>query len=436
MHSGHTDEGSAVLRGVLRELGLPALETRGEVIRSLLVNRAAIALGGHRHRERPAAEVPAADFLRIDACWSAMTGFTLISAIRPFAFQARYVREAFRIGEPGRLAIAFAGEAFVYGHDEAKAERFLERAYHFAERSADPAVQAIVLLFDGWRHVLIGSWPGGRERFARASQILREQCTGQAWARDTAQIFEGHTLAHQGDFDELRRHVAAMLHEASLRGDRYLRDAVPYHLFLADLAADAPAALRDAVGVATSPGLPAEIGVPHWGAVAAEACASLYEDDPRRALRPVEAIWPGLERSLLLRSAAFRREAITVRARVHIAGMIVGDPRSEAIAQTMVRALRKDRTAATRALGTLMEACLEHARRRDAEAIVGFESAAAAFDSLAMRALAAAARWRRGELLGGAEGNSLIEKARSRLLADAVRKPERFVAVLAPAISR
>jgi hypothetical protein len=432
MHSGLTDEGSAVLNEVLRELGLRVPETRSGAITMLLANRAAIALRGRRYRERRAEDVPAADLLRLDACWSAMSGFSVTSVLRATAFQARHARDAFRAGEPGHMAIAFAGEAFFHAHNRARAAGFTARSYELAERAADPSVPAIVRLLDGWRLIEIGSFAGAREKFAVAEQVLRSRCTGHAWARDTAQIFEGIVIYHQGHFGELRRHVAQIQREARVRGDLYLSDSVPYHIYLGDLAGDEPAALREAVRVATARGLPDELGIQHWGAVQALACTELYEGDPRAALALVEDMWPGLERSLLLIAAAFRREAITVRARVLVAMVLAGESRWERPAAKMIRKLKTDRTAATRALGLSLGACLARAQGKLAEATRGFAEAIAAFDEQGMIAQAAAARFRLGELEGGDVGQALVDMARATLLAESVRKPERFLRIFAP----
>ena len=50
-----------------------------------------------------------------------------------------------------------------------------------------------------------------------------------------------------------------------------------------------------------------------------------------------------------------------------------------------------------------------------------------------MIAQAAAARFRLGELEGGDVGQALVDIARAALLAESVRKPERFLRIFAPA---
>jgi hypothetical protein len=289
----------------------------------------------------------------------------------------------------------------------------------------------MVLLFDGWRHIELGHWPGAYERLGGAETLLRERCTGHAWARDTAQVFTGIALGHQGKLAEQRQHVARILADARARGDFYLEASVPLHLFLSDLAADDPGALREAVRRAVERGLPREVGIQHWGVVQAEASASLYEGDGAAALARVEAIWPAMRRSLLLASVAFRREALFVRGRALIT---VGGGRRLAEAASIARTLEGDRTGATRAIGALLTASVRAAGRHR-HAVDAYQRAAIALDAHGMRVLAAIARWRRGELVGGGGGASLIADANATLVSAAVLRPERLVALLAPGMA-
>jgi hypothetical protein len=49
-----------------------------------------------------------------------------------------------------------------------------------------------------------------------------------------------------------------------------------------------------------------------------------------------------------------------------------------------------------------------------------------------MPLFAAAARYRRGELLGGTEGTTLIDEAASAMANENIREPARMAAALAP----
>jgi eukaryotic-like serine/threonine-protein kinase len=127
---------------------------------------------------------------------------------------------------------------------------------------------------------------------------------------------------------------------------------------------------------------------------------------------------------------AFRREARMVRGRALVAAFLAGDRGRLDEAAAVAGQLERDRTGATRAMGALLAACVTAAR---GDATSAFARAAAALDAEGMAMLAAAARWRLGELQGGADGQTRIADARAAMVAEGVRRPERLLAVLAPA---
>jgi hypothetical protein len=63
------------------------------------------------------------------------------------------------------------------------------------------------------------------------------------------------------------------------------------------------------------------------------------------------------------------------------------------------------------------------------------DDAARGFDQLAMAAHAAAARFRRGELLGGRDGDRLCGEARDRLRALGIACPARVIEMYAPRVA-
>ena len=71
--------------------------------------------------------------------------------------------------------------------------------------------------------------------------------------------------------------------------------------------------------------------------------------------------------------------------------------------------------------------------RGETEAALRFlESAEAGFTAASMALHAAAARRRRGELMGGDAGRALVSGSDAWMTAQAIKAPERMTAVLAP----
>src|SRR6185503_16789245 len=78
---------------------------------SLLFRRAQLRWRGLDFVERTADRVSAGDLLRIDTCWSVVTGLAMVDNIRAADFQTRHLRPALDAGEPFRIARALAIEA-------------------------------------------------------------------------------------------------------------------------------------------------------------------------------------------------------------------------------------------------------------------------------------------------------------------------------------
>jgi eukaryotic-like serine/threonine-protein kinase len=81
--------------------------------------------------------------------------------------------------------------------------------------------------------------------------------------------------------------------------------------------------------------------------------------------------------------------------------------------------------------GRLAEAGLASARG-DAQAGAAWARAEEALSAAECEHLAAAAKWRRGALTGGAAGSALVAEAEGWLADQGARDPARFAAMLAP----
>ncbi len=222
-------------------MALPA--TPSGALGSLLFHKARLFLRGLSFRRREPGETTSADLARIDVCWAAATGLSVVDFIRAESFQAQGLLLALRAGEPVRIARALAPEAAhsasAGGRSARRTARLLRLAELLASDIGQPHAQGMVNLAAGTAAYLEGRWNDARALCDRAEQTFRDRCTGVFWERATAHSFALWSLAYQGEIAEIRRRWPVLMKEAEERGDRYfVMNLGTYVMSVIRLAAD------------------------------------------------------------------------------------------------------------------------------------------------------------------------------------------------------
>jgi serine/threonine protein kinase len=437
LRSGRIDEGKAVMGRVLRSVGLSYPAGPASALAQLLVERGRVALAGPlRARER--ADVPAERLRRMDITWSAAAGLSMAEVLTGVLFYTRFVRQALAAGEPVRLARALAIEASVQGigalDAEARTAALTARARALAERTGDLHAQGILA-----QHLTMAAYQDGRARLAveRAQQAeaLLAGLPGAAHEVASARMLRASALYQLGDWGELRARVLEWAREADARGDRYGGAAVRSLVgCTAWLVPDAPEEARRQVAGAMRLWSQQGVHLQHLSALWALASVDLYEGRAGSASAQLQAALPGLRRSGLLRAVHVRDGLGELTARVAVAlAQETGDARPlRAAVDRTIPAPSRYRTPQLRMFSALLHAGAAGARG-DAERAVALLASAERFAEAAEARLhGAAARWRRGQLLGGAAGAALAAGARALFTAEGVRRPEAMLGMLLP----
>ncbi|MBV8677410.1 MAG: protein kinase [Planctomycetaceae bacterium] len=441
--SGHIDEGLAALRSVLEAVGMTLPPTPRRALVSLLLRRALLRLRGLGFRPRDTSEVAPADLTRIDVCWSAIAGLSVVDTIRGADFQARCLILALRAGEPFRISRALAMEAAhaasVGGPNRRHTLRLLDLAQEMAERDALPYALGMVTGARGTADYLVGLWKSARRYCEQAEAIFRDRCTGVAWELDTVHAFGLWALSHLGETAELSRRWPLLLKEARERGDLYaVMNLSTYLMSIVRLAAGAPDEARDELRRTMAKWSQEGYHVQHndalWGALMVE----LYRGDGLAAWDLLERSWPALSRSMLLRVQFIRISMWSLRGRSALAAAsTAADPRPYLRqAGRDARRLERERLPYAEASAALIRAGLLAARGDLAGAATRLADAADRFDAADMRLCAQAARRRLGLLLGGDEGRDLVTRADAWMAGEKILDPVRMTAVYAPEFPR
>lgn len=441
--AGDIDAGRAELSHVLEKLSIQLPQTRGRALWSLLANRARLRLRGIRFRERRAEQVPAAQRTRIDVTWLVAVGLTMIDTIRGADFQTRNLLLALRTGEPYRIARSLAWEAThvamrgVAGRR--RTQRMLTAAGQLAERLGHPHALGMATMGRGVSAFFLGDWRESLEVCDRAAAVFTERCTGVAWELDTSKAFAFWSLFWLGRFGEIQVRFPRLMADADGRGDRLA--AANFTTFggpFAFLSRDDPDAAADALRNVMGDWSRQDFHVQHFTALSAQTYIELYRGRAGDAWQNLVRQWPSLEASLLLEVECVRIFMWHLRACCALAAAqetaASGGP-TAALEREAARALRRLKREKPRwchpLASTLRAALLARAGRCEAAAdlLAGAISLLEAHD---MGIYAAAARYRRGELIGGTGGAELIEQAAEQMREERILRPERVVGLFVP----
>jgi len=441
--SGHVEEGLAALQEVLAAVGMALPATPTGALGSLLFHRARLYLRGLSFRRRDPSEVASADLARIDVCWAAVAGLSVVDFIRAAGFQSRGLLLALRAGEPVRIVRALAMEAAHSAAAGSRAARRTARLLRLADELAadvgQPYAHGLVSMAAGTSAYLEGRWHDALLACDRAEQTFRDRCTGVAWERATARSFALWSLSHQGEIAELSRRWPVLLKEAGERGDLYsVMNLSTYLMSVVRLAADDPEGARQGLRQNMPPWSRQGFHVQHNDELWAMAQVELYLGRGQEAWELLAARWPDLSRSLLLRIQFIRIMMRHLRARCALAALVGTTAPAPLFctAESDARALEREGVAWSGALALLIRAGLLATRGDRSGAIARLAQAEAALRSAGMALFAESARRRRGQLSGGPAGDDLVSQTESWMAGQGIRNPARMAAIFAPGFDR
>jgi eukaryotic-like serine/threonine-protein kinase len=440
--SGHIDDGLATLRTVLAANGMVLPVSPRAALFSLLVQRARIRLRGLGFRERDPSEIAQSELTRIDVCWSAAAGLSVVDTIRGADFQARGLLLSLAAGEASRIARALAMEAAhaasAGGSNRRTTVRLLDRAGELANRVEDPYASGMVALARGVSAYLEGGWTLAQQECDRAETIFRDNCTGVAWELDTAHAFALWGLSHQGSVAELSRRWPILLNRARARGDLYaVMNLSSYIMSIVRLAADDPETADRELRQTMSQWSRDGYHVQHNDALWAAAQIELYRGDGAAAWGLIDRSWPALRRSLLLRVQFIRTSMHFLRARAALAAAVAfrrsspGEARSLlGVARSAAGRLDRERMPGPTAYARLIRGAIAGIEGDSSRAVPRLTEAVACFEAVDMRLCAAAARRRLGEFLGGTRGQEEIDRADRWMSDQQIKNPAKMAAMI------
>jgi hypothetical protein len=285
---------------------------------------------------------------------------------------------------------------------------------------------------------LAGRWEPAAAGLAGAEELLTDRCTGVMWELDSARSFSMGAQYWLGNFRRLAERFPALAKDAHDRGDIYASTQIG--TFLAHLvllsAGDAVAASRHAKEAMTR--WPQDgVQMPHLWEFMSIVHIALYTRRGREAWELACRFWPALKYSLLLEVQLMRILMLDLRGRAAIAaaGQVpVGTDRERCLADALrcAQQMHKQRTQWGKPIALIIEAGVHYCSQRNDEALRCLEGAQRSADAHRMQMIAAVARRRRGDLIGGSEGFALVAASEAWMRAEGITDPPAMAIMFAP----
>ncbi|MCC7535680.1 MAG: protein kinase [Deltaproteobacteria bacterium] len=444
--SGHLEEGLGLLRTVLDAVDLRFPDRPWKVLVGIVLMKLLAAVRRLWIRQRAEAEIPAATLLRVDTCWSVATGLAVVDTLTGSYFAARHLALALAVGEPYRivqgLGVDIGFRSTLGGLKPSGAElRNRRLAESLLAKLRRPDGEALLHMNLGVAAVVRHTYATAQEHLETAETTLTERCSGKTWELDTTRLFL--LVSHQwlGEWQELAGRLAAWVADAKERGDLYAETTFMTavgHLprLVSDDHDQALADMREALDAWSHRGF----HVQHYYGMNAITEVLLYRDHGRGAdaLEALEGPYATCWRSMLRFVKSIRIESNLSLGRALVAAARVegiDTARRAALldrAERVARAIRREPIPGARLMSAVVHAGVASMRDDPDRRRESLEELVAAADSVRMHGYGTAARRRRGEIVGGAEGRAMIEAADAWMRERGVVDPARMTAMLIP----
>jgi len=422
--SGHVQDGLALTKQALAELGEHLPSSTSAAKRQLIWEWTKLAVRGTKFRERPTSARTGLDELRLDMMRSASIGLSMVDLVPSAAFQARSVLLALRMGDRRRIAYALAFHAmFVASRGVLipRARALVAQSREIATELGSDFLLAWSRAGEGITEFFAGHHVEALALLDDAERRLREVSVGAHAEVNHLRTFILFTLRRLGAYTELRDRLVTYKQDARLRGDRY---AATSHVWSSNgvwLAADDVDRARHELDSVTWSDPADGLHLQHWFLIRSRSELALYEDD----MAQIEALDPLLRPFL---GPAFAHvEAVATETRYVLARFAIrrGDP---AAAHREIRPIAGIKAPYIRAFVRLVQAAVAARQGRADLARDHLAGAIGDADACKMAAVAALGRLRTAELAGDA---AAIDDARAVLARCGVVDCERFARVFA-----
>lgn len=452
LQTGHYDQGLQALRNLLADLALPFPRSRGAALLQASFWRLRVLLRGNAHRS-PARPPPRAlDLQRFDALWGVGVRFGMVDYALINYVLARCVASALELGEPIRIARAFAAEASLWvtmpgSYFQCRATHLIDTAEQLCTPETSPYDRALVLAMRGIVELYRGHFRRSLQLTRDALLLLRASSSGLQYEHTLWEFSELVALAALGQVDDLITCVRRGSESAARRGDRL--SAQSFSLGPATtawLALDQPQHAVQQADQALS-FAPEGYTLQHFHHYVSRTEADLYQGDASAAWERSRATWHTHARSFV-RWVVFARDHLSqTRAKSALAmAACLESARQQRtpdghsavqlrrIALDAASQMERHGLAGSAGWSLLLRAAVARLELRQREASDHLREALVVFDAAEMLLYREATRFCLGALTGGEDGAAQVRQASTWMRDRGIVDPARMLRVLTPGL--
>lgn len=211
--TGHTDKALPLFHALFSELGLPLPLSRGAALIRLLTSYSHLRVRGFGHVRRPESECSEEDLQAFDVRYALAVGFAIqLSPLLGGYLAHSNLLHALRVGEAKRIALASNNLAFFLSFSDTSTnedcERLRKQASDIGSEPGNEWLRAQGYIFDGEISINHGLLNEARPHFALAFEAIEKAASGsgvapETWQIDTLRIYNGISAHYCGDWDQM-----------------------------------------------------------------------------------------------------------------------------------------------------------------------------------------------------------------------------------------
>lgn len=445
--TGYMEDGVSTMRGVLAKVGMTLPDYSNWDFLPMLARDMKLRWRGIDFEEVNESEVEQEALIRIDSCWSVVAALATVDVIASMDFCMRMLLFALEVGEPDRIARAFAAQAYMdvnVGRIRRRAQlsrghQFLGQATALAERLNQPYLLAFVAFIKGSCAYSEGHFRRAYEQTEKAVATFRDHCLGVSWELDSSYCFMLWNLRNLGEARIFCEIVPERVENAKQRKDLYALlctggISLNWYLMFKNEGKEALEEVGEnlkkcgkMVGRSAS--------LVFWAQTRTQIDQAIYFGRGQEAWSIALGAWRELTRLKMFELLYTRISCWENRGRAALcAAMENSQQRPFLISEARRAAARLDRelTDHAKALGQLIRLGADSLAGRKDKLESGLAEIEERFQRLDMKLHAAVCRRQRGLFIGGDAGQRFIEEAEQFMTEQSIVHPGKICAVLAP----